>query len=207
MTLLYCIGTDDGFIKVGLSENPVGRLSQLQVGNHRKLTLLHPGPNYDGASSITPECDPNAIEREMHEALRHRHARGEWFFGTLETFEKAVEVVQYSETIFRTKSTAARTDVPRKITEAGRSHPVRTGVEPEAGTQAPPVDTRFLTDADKFDPQPIIDAEMNRRAGLTARGTPRQRAPKGTFDRKAYQRVKAKERRAAKAAKAAKEPK
>ncbi len=40
-----------------------------------------------------------------------------------------------------------------------------------AGTQAPPVDT-------------------------TTRGTPRQRAPKGTFDRKAYQAQKARERRA-----------
>lgn len=40
-----------------------------------------------------------------------------------------------------------------------------------AGTQAPPVD-------------------------LTTRGTPRRRAPKGTFDRKAYQREKARERRA-----------
>lgn len=34
---------------------------------------------------------------------------------------------------------------------------------------------------------------------LTTRGTPRQRAPKGTFDRKAYQREAAKKRRAAKA--------
>ena len=33
-------------------------------------------------------------------------------------------------------------------------------------------------------------------APLTVRGTPRQRAPKGTFDRKAYQREAAKERRA-----------
>jgi hypothetical protein len=31
---------------------------------------------------------------------------------------------------------------------------------------------------------------------LTTRGTPRQRAPKGTFDRKAYQREKQRERRA-----------
>lgn len=43
-----------------------------------------------------------------------------------------------------------------------------------AGTQAPPVDT-----------------------SLTKAGTPRKRAPKGTgFDRKAYQREKARERRA-----------
>lgn len=36
-------------------------------------------------------------------------------------------------------------------------------------------------------------------APVTKKGTPRQRAPKGTFDRKAYQREAAKRRRAAKA--------
>lgn len=101
MTQLYCIGTDDGFIKVGLSENPHSRLTQLQTGNHRQLTLLHPGPDYDGAGSIVPQCDPNAIEREMHHALRHRHARGEWFFGSLQHFEEAVNIVQYLPSIIR----------------------------------------------------------------------------------------------------------
>ena len=41
---------------------------------------------------------------------------------------------------------------------------------------------------------PVSDVEP---VALTIRGTPRKRAPKGTgFDRKTYQRVKAKERRA-----------
>lgn len=101
MTMLYCIGTDDGFIKVGLSDDPQRRLAQLQTGNHRKLTLLHPGPNYDGTGSITPDCDPMAIEKEMHLALRHRRARGEWFFATMEHFEEAVNIVQDLPSIMR----------------------------------------------------------------------------------------------------------
>jgi len=67
-----------------------------------------------------------------------------------------------------------------------------------AGTQAPPVDT--LTQAEA--------AAAHLAPDLTKRGTPRQRAPKGTFDRKAYQREKARERRAEKARlRAAQEPK
>jgi hypothetical protein len=42
-----------------------------------------------------------AIEREVHHALRHRRARGEWFFATMEHFEEAVHVVQSSPTIYR----------------------------------------------------------------------------------------------------------
>lgn len=91
------------------------------------------------------------------------------------------------------KSTAARKDVQagkRRGSSGAKGDPkqsgravaqlVETPVQPEvagsspastAGNQAPPVDT-------------------------TTRGTPRKRAPKGTFDRKAYQRQKAAERRA-----------
>ncbi len=78
------------------------------------------------------------------------------------------------------KSTAARMDVP-----SGVASPKKDAA---AGTQAPPVDK--------------LETARKVLADVTTRGTPRKRAPKGTFDRKAHQAKKARERRAAKKAEA-----
>lgn len=89
-------------------------------------------------------------------------------------------------------STAARTDAPRKATEATRVHPVRTGIEVEVGTQAPPVDiSGFMTQADAIDPWPLIEAELKRRG-----------RPRNGFDKAAYNRDYMRKRRAAAKAKA-----
>lgn len=72
----------------------------------------------------------------------------------------------------------------------------------QAGTQAPPVDAKSQVVALQSDGRAPsfagVEGDANRQ--LTIRGTPRQRAPKGTFDRKAYQRDAAKRRRAARKA-------
>lgn len=58
--------------------------------------------------------------------------------------------------------------------------------DPIAGTQAPSVDTLAKAEA----------AAAHLAPTLTAKGTPRKRAPKGTFDRKAWQADAARKRRA-----------
>lgn len=71
MGYVYCInieGTDDR--KIGITDNlVVERLKQLQVGN--PYTLL---------TDFILECDnPNKIETILHNALKDRSLRGEWF--------------------------------------------------------------------------------------------------------------------------------
>lgn len=73
---------------------------------------------------------------------------------------------------------AAQPPVSEEAAFASTGDSIRTRVPEDnipAGTQAPPVDVSTL---------------------LTKRGAPRKRAPKGTFDRKAYQREAARKRRA-----------
>lgn len=55
----------DGPIKIGRSDNPEGRLVELQVGSHETLRLL-----------LVLEGD---VEFEMHTVFRNLHIRGEWF--------------------------------------------------------------------------------------------------------------------------------
>lgn len=66
---------------------------------------------------------------------------------------------------------------------------------PTAGTQAPPVD--FLVKDYLVPGTEVINTNLD----LTKRGTPRKRAPKGSFDRKANHREFMRKSRAAKAAK------
>lgn len=58
---------DNGPIKIGYSDNPLARLSDLQVGNPRELTLL--GHIYGG-----PE-----IELMLQTKFVEHKIRGEWF--------------------------------------------------------------------------------------------------------------------------------
>lgn len=126
----------------------------------------------------------------------------------------------------RTKSTAARKDVPEaqnegrrlaKLVKAPRDTTLReiVGSNPtpgtEAGTQAPSVDQSGAAELRTSDPLRSVaatredagtaaperlEAAKTALAEVTARGTPRKRAPKGTFDRAAYQREAARKRRA-----------
>jgi hypothetical protein len=111
------------------------------------------------------------------------------------------------------KSTAARKDVlatPKIALSDSKIGKDANEAKLPAGTQALPVDKGSL-DHSHSDMEvkhekgagrssSVIlakaEAAASHLAPLTKRGTPRQRAPKGTFDRKAYQREAARERRA-----------
>jgi hypothetical protein len=70
-TFVYVIGeTEDGPVKVGISNNPLGRLVQLQTGHHGKLRLLAL------ARTLVPA---RKVERALHTVLRDERMKGEWF--------------------------------------------------------------------------------------------------------------------------------
>jgi hypothetical protein len=63
---------DAGPIKIGWAINPFERLKHLQVGNPRRMRLIHYEEAYD-------RYDARRLEREIHcEFLGHR-VHGEWF--------------------------------------------------------------------------------------------------------------------------------
>lgn len=69
---LYVIAADEqGPVKIGLSKHPDRRLRQLQTGHACKLVLHHAEPVEDG--------QVRALERIVHEQIRHRRMQGEWF--------------------------------------------------------------------------------------------------------------------------------
>lgn len=77
--------------------------------------------------------------------------------------------------------------VPRERGEAKAIRSSRTGTDEPAPSPKVPVDGKQA--------EPGLGTTP-----LTTRGTPRRRAPKGSFDRKSYQREWARKRRAAKRA-------
>ncbi len=58
-------------VKIGFSANPEKRLRQLQTGHATPLTLFH--------QEEVPAQNVRALERAIHQELRHRKSRGEWF--------------------------------------------------------------------------------------------------------------------------------
>lgn len=66
-----------GSIKIGFSDNPSGRISNLQVGNSKEIRLLAvwPGTKQD--------------EHRIHRIFQHLRLRGEWFQATWEVIEFA----------------------------------------------------------------------------------------------------------------------
>ncbi len=56
-----------GFIKIGRSNHPERRLSQLSTGNPSELVILG---KISGGSEV---------EAELHKGFTHLHKRGEWF--------------------------------------------------------------------------------------------------------------------------------
>lgn len=73
---IYIISDNTGYIKVGISKNPLKRLKQLQTGNMNKLNLVF---------TEEFECDRNhllKIEKLIHKeiARKSKHMKGEWFY-------------------------------------------------------------------------------------------------------------------------------
>lgn len=67
-TFIYAIyNRTKNKVKIGYSNNPLKRLSQLQTGNSDRLDLLC---TFKGSAKI---------ETEIHEKLHHDHLIDEWF--------------------------------------------------------------------------------------------------------------------------------
>jgi hypothetical protein len=64
---VYFILSEAGLIKIGLSDNPKKRLSQLQTGSPYHLRLIHQMPGNE------------ELEKFFHEYFKEDHVRGEWF--------------------------------------------------------------------------------------------------------------------------------
>lgn len=72
-SFVYLIQNPEGFVKIGVSNNPLMRLAHLQIANTGKLTLLH---------SIAIEGDSSnayLVEDLVHRELASLNEAGEWF--------------------------------------------------------------------------------------------------------------------------------
>lgn len=58
-------------IKIGISNDPIARMRNLQTGYPFDLSLL----------GVFGGCDARTIERHLHQALSRWQLRGEWFEG------------------------------------------------------------------------------------------------------------------------------
>lgn len=77
MQKIYLISSDNGYVKIGIAENPEKRLKQLQTGNANKLTLEYIAePEYN---------KPLLIEKMIHKNLKSHKKQGEWFDISVET--------------------------------------------------------------------------------------------------------------------------
>ena len=66
---IYIISTDRGVVKIGISHNPVERLTNLQTASPFPLRLVYAAVHSDAAR----------LEAVVHHNLRSRRAYGEWF--------------------------------------------------------------------------------------------------------------------------------
>ena len=65
--MIYFIGCNDQYVKIGVSGSPYSRIDELQVGNPYDLTILK-----------TVDVS-NKAEAYLHNKFSHLHHRGEWF--------------------------------------------------------------------------------------------------------------------------------
>jgi hypothetical protein len=66
-------------VKIGLSNNPIKRLSVFQTGNHRNLFLLFQYP-----------VDNIAVEKKLHNEYKKQNITGEWFYLTGKDINKII---------------------------------------------------------------------------------------------------------------------
>ena len=84
-TFLYVIGADDGPVKIGISNNPVGRLAAIQTGCPFKVSLwfVRALPTRDRAVMH---------ERAIHNDYRSHRTSGEWFDFDVDQGIEAIEI-------------------------------------------------------------------------------------------------------------------
>ena len=70
--VVYFIQAGESAIKIGITENLEGRLTNLKTGNHEGLKVLH---QIDCPSRETAA----RVEAELHRFFRDFHLKGEWF--------------------------------------------------------------------------------------------------------------------------------
>ena len=87
--MLYAIKSDTSYVKVGISANPKGRLTELQVGHPGELTL-------EAWWVFADEGRAPEVEAAVHGLLASKRVRGEWFNATLQEVSDAVEKVAHS---------------------------------------------------------------------------------------------------------------
>lgn len=71
------------YLKIGISEDPEKRLSQLQTGSPLELSLID-------KVKVRSESEAKAIESAMHIHFRGKRIKGEWFKGV--TSSKATRI-------------------------------------------------------------------------------------------------------------------
>jgi len=73
MNYIYVIGpeNENGFMKIGFSQDPKKRLSSLQTGNIENLKIYH----------IEEVADERVrlVEKAIHREISHHREKGEWF--------------------------------------------------------------------------------------------------------------------------------
>lgn len=69
---VYVIGTEDGPVKVGMSESPGGRLGTLQTGSAVRLQLLH-------MRACRSREHAQWHEETFHKVYAEKRLVGEWF--------------------------------------------------------------------------------------------------------------------------------
>ena len=70
---VYIMSVPSGHQKIGIADNPVGRLAELQTGNPEPITLMWAGDV--GADGV----NARDMERDMHRMLAPCQTQGEWF--------------------------------------------------------------------------------------------------------------------------------
>ena len=83
-TFLYCIGTEDGPVKVGITGNLGSRLAALQNGSATKLEIIWVYTTEDRNAALN-------MERAFHEVYAEHRLQGEWFQITAELAFEGLE--------------------------------------------------------------------------------------------------------------------
>lgn len=69
---LYVIQVETGQIKIGIARDIAKRLSELQTGNHQRLSIAYLFQCASGEAAVR-------LEELLHTRYQSQHIRGEWF--------------------------------------------------------------------------------------------------------------------------------